>query len=222
LQWTTTRGAAPAGPRYARDRPTTKITTPSPKRSPQGSLTRPKRDRGHKFVVAIVTRPGVPDASRKVECGFLGNQQHATAARALGSAKIAGRKALGVAAMDAHRRSPRRSLTHPRSGLIRPRWCPRSVALLRRLRETLVACAERENIRFQNTARAAHRKKALARHQRQQIRARLQCDGLAQKRQSSAMIEQERQASAMIGQKGQSSAMIGSQLRERREACAFF
>ena len=37
---------------------------------------------------ALVARPGMPDATSEIECGFFGDQQNAAAAGAFGSAKI--------------------------------------------------------------------------------------------------------------------------------------
>ena len=75
----------------------------------------------------IVARPGVADATPKIERGFFGHQQNAAAARAFGSAKIVRHGLRGVASeLDGHRRS---SATFPHT--------PRSVPILRNSEWTL-------------------------------------------------------------------------------------
>jgi len=64
-------------------------------------------------VVAVIARPGMADASGDVECGFLGNKQHAAAARASRPAKMVGRNALDAGTMDAHRRFSSTLPPHP-------------------------------------------------------------------------------------------------------------
>jgi hypothetical protein len=54
----------------------------------------------------FVTRPGVPDATSEIECGFFGDQQNAAAAGAFRSAKIVRDGLRGTASvLDGHRRS---------------------------------------------------------------------------------------------------------------------
>jgi hypothetical protein len=54
----------------------------------------------------FVTRPGVPDATSEIECGFFGDQQNAAAAGTFGSAKIVRDGFRGTASvLDGHRRS---------------------------------------------------------------------------------------------------------------------
>ena len=94
------------------------MKTRRPVTQPGWKLTRPRGNRGHKFVVALVARPHVADASGRAKLRSLGNQQDVAATRAVGSTKIMGRGVLGVGAMAARRFSS--TLPHaPRSGLIR-------------------------------------------------------------------------------------------------------
>ena len=94
------------------------MKTRRPLTQPGWKLTRPQRNRGHKFVVALVARPRVADASGRAKLGSLGNQQDVAATRAFGSTKIMGQGVLGVGAMAAHRRSSSTLPHAPRSGLI--------------------------------------------------------------------------------------------------------
>jgi hypothetical protein len=106
-----------ARPGYAREPAPTKIETTA-LTQPGPNLTRSEDNRGHKFVVAVIARPGMADASRDAELRFLGNKQHAAATRASGPAKITGRNVLDAGTMDAHRRSSSTLLSAPQSGLI--------------------------------------------------------------------------------------------------------
>ena len=96
-------------------------------------------------MAAVVARPFVADAALEIELGLFGHKQGAAATRAVRSAELfncgAERGFLGVAGrQDAHRRF---SSTHPLRSPIFTRerlpYCARYVALLRQLRETLVA-----------------------------------------------------------------------------------
>jgi hypothetical protein len=103
-----------------------------------GGLTRPQGDRGHKLMRAFVARPGVPDATSQIECGFFSDQQNAAAARTFGSAKTMGGGFRSVAGeLQGHRRS---SATLPHTPFIpMVPSCAASVALPRRDYETLMA-----------------------------------------------------------------------------------
>src|SRR5579863_7213137 len=91
---------------------------------------------------AIVARPGVANAALDVELRFLRDQKHASATWTFGSAKLLGRSRFGVTgALQAHRRSPRRSTHRTPKLSLWLKFCTASVAPLRRLYETLVAIA---------------------------------------------------------------------------------
>ncbi len=53
-------------------------------------LTRPQGNRGHELVRAIVARPSVADPTSEIKRGCFGDQHHAAATRAFGSAELLG------------------------------------------------------------------------------------------------------------------------------------